>query len=293
MKKRFFLFLISQLVFITLSSYAFNGKSDKQVVIITIDGLRADIVNETHTPNMYKLLKNGSFSLNTSTVSPSITTPAHLSLVTGLTPKNHSVDTNDVDFGKKNFKSSTIFTAASNNGLKTGLIVGKAKLELIRKGSPDTHYEFIEYREKSTKLIKESSIDYITESNPNLVLIHFPEPDLTGHKYNWISLEYMDKVKEVDKSVYSLVRSIEEKNPFNNYLTIITADHGGMGSNHRIENDKVKKIPLIILGNGIKKNNKLIEEIHIYDISPTVLDFLGLDIPPNLDGNIIRNIYID
>ena len=43
----------------------------------------------------------------------------------------------------------------------------------------------------------------------------------------------------------------------------------------------------------IKKNNELDNEIYIYDIGPTVLDFLGFKVPSNLDGRTIENIYID
>ena len=286
-------FLACLFIFSALNSFGDEKLSEKLVIIITVDGLRADIIKKAYSPELFKLLKNSSYSLNTNTVSPSITTPAHLSLVSGLTPENHSVKTNIYFEGVKNFKSKTVFTSASKNGLKSGLIVGKEKLRLLIKGSENTYFEFIEYDNNSVRSIKEAALKYIIDNNPNLVLIHFPEPDLTGHKHNWISEEYLNKVREIDKSVYSMIEKILEKNSYRDFIIIITSDHGGIGNNHRIKNEKIQKIPLIILGKRIKKNNELDNEIYIYDIGPTVLDFLGFKVPSNLDGRTIENIYID
>ena len=293
MKRSIFLFLTCFLLIAALNSSGDEGSSEKQVIIITIDGLRADIINPAYTPKLYRLLKTGSYSLNANTVIPSITTAAHTSLITGLTPDRHSINTNDWKKDIKNFNSETIYTAASENGQLTGLIVGKYKLILLKTGSEDTFFRNIENREDSIKLIRKTALDFIFLAKPNLVLIHFPEPDFTGHEHHWVSEEYLEKVKEVDKSVYSMIKVILKKNTFKDYLIIITSDHGGMGSNHRIKHEKIQKIPLIVLGERIKKNNMLDDQIYIYDISPTVLDFLGLDIPSGLDGNIINDIYID
>ena len=293
MKSIILLFFLFLPLYNNFSAYGLDRQHDKQVIIITIDGLRADIIKEAYTPGLFKLLLSGSYTFDANTVLPSRTLPSHLSLISGLTPVNHSVTTNKWRKEIKKFKSKTIFSTASSNGLKSGIIVGKEKLKPLKTGAESASFEFVKYNDEAVNSIKNRSLDYISNEKPNLVLIHFPEPDLTGHDHHWISDEYLEKVKEVDKSVYSLVQEIIKTNSYKDYLIIITSDHGGIGSSHLIKSDKIQKIPLIILGSRVKKNNMLNDEIYIYDISPTVYDFLGFNIPSNLDGNIINNIYID
>ena len=293
MKKSLSLFYIILMLVTIFSCYGDKGKSDRQVIIITIDGLRADTIKEAYTPGLYSLLQASSYSLNANTVSPPITLPAHLSLISGLTPSNHTVTTNKWEEEIKKFNSKTIFSIASSNGLSSGIIVGKDKLKPLKNGTHNTFFQSVQNNTENVESIKNTALKYINNTKPNLVLIHFPEPDITGHNHNWLSKKYFDQVKEVDKFVYSLVKEIIENNRFNNYLIIITSDHGGIDNNHITDNEKNRKIPLIILGSGVKGNNKLDNEINIYDISPTVHDFLGFNTPSNLDGKIIDNIYID
>lgn len=84
MKKTFFEnFSKCLLAFLIVCTCLARADSEaKLALIITIDGLRPDAISETHTPNLYSLIKLSSYTLNAKTIKPSETIPAHTSLIT-------------------------------------------------------------------------------------------------------------------------------------------------------------------------------------------------------------------
>ena len=77
----------------------------------------------------------------------------------------------------------------------------------------------------------------------------------------------------------------------NNYLLIITADHGGTENSHGSKSKEHMTIPWIAYGNSVKKNYKINRDIKIYDTAPTILHFLNIKIPESLDGEVIIEIF--
>src|SRR6185436_4960331 len=98
------------------------------VVIISIDGLRADALSAERTPNIFALGKRGSYTLNAQTSTFPQTLPNHASMVSGGPPSIHKMTWDDYQAAKPNIAVPTIFTAAQTVGLRTVMVVGKEKL---------------------------------------------------------------------------------------------------------------------------------------------------------------------
>lgn len=90
------------------------------VVLITIDTLRADRVGRGLTPNLDALAARGISYQNVRTTAP-LTLPAHVSIMTGLPPYSHGVRENGVVFDGKHPTLATRFRAA---GYDTAAFVG-------------------------------------------------------------------------------------------------------------------------------------------------------------------------
>ena len=67
---------------------------DKKVILVLIDGLRADAVQICGSDYAERLLKESSYTLNAQTVMPSLTLPCHMSLFHSVDPDRHGVTTN-------------------------------------------------------------------------------------------------------------------------------------------------------------------------------------------------------
>lgn len=103
---------------------------NKYVIVISFDAVsEEDLEFLSKQPNFSKLIKNWALIKNVESVYPSLTYPAHATIVTGKYPKNHGVINNTVlDFKNDNpdwywyrkyIKGDTIFDLAEKSGMKT------------------------------------------------------------------------------------------------------------------------------------------------------------------------------
>src|SRR5690606_34556114 len=56
------------------------------VVVISVDGLRPDAIEKFGAKNIQRLIREGSYSLEATTILPSKTLPSHTSMLTGTEP---------------------------------------------------------------------------------------------------------------------------------------------------------------------------------------------------------------
>ena len=105
------------------------------VLIISVDGLRPDVLLRADTPNMHTLFHNGSFSFWARTTAQSITLPSHVSMLTGVTPEVHAVLWNsDLPFKEPVYPAvPTLFELAKKGQYTTGMAVGKHKFIVFDK----------------------------------------------------------------------------------------------------------------------------------------------------------------
>jgi predicted AlkP superfamily pyrophosphatase or phosphodiesterase len=270
------------------------------VFLVTIDGLRPDAISEKNTPNLTALLLKSSYTLNASTVFPSYTMPSHASLFTGLDVKNHKTTLNDHNKIDKLLNQNkylpidTIFTWGVQKNLRTTFICGKDKLRFLIK--PDAKntiscYDIYWQRDNIIQNITQTVYSTFKSTRNNINFIHYPEPDLSGHINGWMSTKYIESLKKVDSEIQKLTELIQDEMLDKNYLLIITSDHGGTGNSHGSKIKEHMTIPWIAHGNSVKKNHKIKRKIKIYDTAPTILHFLNIEIPDNLDGEAITEIF--
>lgn len=125
-------------------------------------------------------------------------------------------------------------------------------------------------------------------------MVHFRECDEAGHRYGWMSPEYVEAVRVVDQAIGGLMTAIEAEDGFRKTALLVTADHGGSGRGHYRVLDPARRenvqIPWILVGPGIPAGAKLDRVIRTYDTTPTVLALLGLGAPVGIDGKRVREV---
>ena len=135
--------------------------------------------------------------------------------------------------------------------------------------------------EMSTYLIMEKVIGALKSEKYDVIILNFANTDMVGHTGN---LEAAIKaVESVDKALGEIINTIDNING----ILVLTADHG----NCEIMKDEVTKlphtahttnlVPFCIYGLGDIK----IKDGALCDISPTLLDIMGIDKPVEMTGN--------
>src|SRR5918995_285305 len=68
----------------------------KNVLLVSIDGLRPDAIAKFSAPTLQRLIREGRYSLSARTIMPSTTLPSHTSMLSGERPEVHGVSWNNV-----------------------------------------------------------------------------------------------------------------------------------------------------------------------------------------------------
>eukprot|EP00494_Astrolonche_serrata_P027500 UN27763 len=131
-----------------------------------------------------------------------------------------------------------------------------------------------------------------TVENVDIVFIDFDHPDSAGHSYGFTPdiPEYVDAIENVDTYIGLIITALEGRDNYDHeeWLIIITSDHGGNINGHGGQSIEERIIPIILSGNMIDNTN-IPDQTYIVDIVPTIVQFLGHDIECgwNLDGKSI------
>jgi len=107
------------------------------------------------------------------------------------------------------------------------------------------------------------------EEKPDFTIICLGDADAAGHKYGFMSEEYLKAVSES----FDNVKKIRDAYPLHKLMVI--SDRGGHGKEHGVGVDSDITIPVIL--NRICGVKDKIDTATIFDIAPTVARMLGVE----------------
>ena len=251
----------------------------RRVLILSIDGLRPDVISMAPMPNLQKLMQSSAYSLGAQTVYPSVTLVSHASMLTGLCPAKHGVNWNDYIPENGLAEGTDLFDVAHAAGLETWMFVGKKKLKQLTDSTSLTG--FVKGSDRDSELT-----DQLLEEFPEdfgVLFVHFATVDGMGHEYGWLSPEQLSVAFRADESLGRILSELDARNLRNETLVIITADHGGHDTSHGSRMPEDMTIPWFATGPGIRPG-PLATTVHTMDTAATAAFALGLELPSEWDG---------
>ncbi|HEX9924297.1 MAG TPA: ectonucleotide pyrophosphatase/phosphodiesterase [Anaerolineae bacterium] len=260
----------------------------EHVVIISIDGLRPDAMEQAETPILDTLRAAGAYTPRAQAVLPSVTLVNHASMLGGMSPEKHGIywNVNDPDLGKIN--GPTLFSVAHAAGLHTAMVVGKPKFEhLVLPGSVDIY----DYAGFTDGQVVNHALSLIETELPDLLFIHLPDVDSTGHTLGWMSRFQLITIGRTDGFVGDLIAALAAGDYLDQTLLIITSDHGGVDRRHGSDSPEEVTIPWLAVGPGIPAGVILESDIVGYDTAATASYALHLPIPDTWDGRPVLEIF--
>ncbi len=271
-----------------------EGAITRNVVVVSIDGLRPDAIQAFDAQTLKRLMGEGSYTLNARTINPSKTLPSHTSMLTGEPPERHHVLWNNVTTAKADeIELPNIFSVARQHGYTTAAFFSKAKFQPLQR--PGT----LDYSQAPGgwfgKWSGERTINdverYLREAKPNLLFVHISDPDAAGHRSGWMSPDYGRAVRDADGAVARLVKVADSTYGRGNYSLIVTADHGGHDSNHGSDDPRDITIPWIAWGKGVKVGEIDDATVRTMDTASTVLWLMGLTEPTDWAGTPVVGAF--
>jgi predicted AlkP superfamily pyrophosphatase or phosphodiesterase len=246
-------------------------------LIISIDGLRPDLIDLAPMPILSALMQEGAYTLNAQTVHPSATLPAHASMLTGLCPDQHGVNWNDYIPENGYAKGTSIFALAKQAGLYTVMIVNKEKLRQLTPPESTDVYEWI--NDRDVVIAKQAAP--ILKEGFDLAFVHFATTDAMGHVHGWLSPEQLSVVRRADEAIGTLLTALDEAGLREDTLIIVTADHGGHEDFHGTWLPQDMTIPWAVIGPEVTPQY-LTQPVNVTDTAATVA--WALNLPPLPDA---------
>lgn len=264
-----------------------------RVLIISVDGLRPDLLLRAKTPYIHELFEGGCYSFWARTVPHAITLPSHVSMLTGVAPRRHGIEwNNDLELVKPVYsKFPTLFGVAKKAGYTTAMVAGKKKFSALCE--PGTlSWQSIPQTSKSEDAdIAARSVEIIRSHQPQVMVIHLPTVDNVGHARGWGTPEQMAAIEQADGHVGTILAALRAAGVRSETTIILTADHGGAGFTHMADDARARHIPWIINGPGIRKGVDLttyaLLVINTEDTFATACKLLHIPLDPRIDGRLV------
>ena len=248
-----------------------------RVLIISIDGLRPDLIDLAPMPILSALMQEGAYTLNAQTIHPSATLPAHASMLTGLCPDQHGVNWNDYIPENGYAQGTSLFTLAKQAGLYTVMVVNKEKLRQITPPETTDVYEWVNDRDV---VIADQAAPILKEGF-DLAFVHFATTDAMGHVHGWLSPEQLSVVRRADEAIGALLTALDEAGLREDTLIIVTADHGGHDDLHGSRSPQDMTIPWAVIGPEVIPQY-LTQPVNVTDTAATAA--WALNLPPLPDA---------
>lgn len=125
----------------------------------------------------------------------------------------------------------------------------------------------------------------------------FPDLTPTDTTVQTLRAVYLGLATEVDHHIGRVVQFLKDSGQYEDTLLVITADHGEMLGDHHMWGkfsvyDAAYHTPLIIRmpGNDARAGTRIDVPTESIDLMPTILDWVGLDIPNSVDGRSLLSL---
>lgn len=300
------------------TSYPKNNKFQKKnVILIIVDALRADYLNiygykNLTTPFLNSLFKKGDlhkidYAFSTSAAS----FPGILSILRSKSWYNLSLNNFSIYELLKNqgYRTNFILSGDHMNFYDLKSFYGK-NIDYYFDGTDSKKY-FI-----NDDLLLFEGLKKVPHYRviPNFFYFHVMSVHSAGLRHSenikylpanstdFDTLSYRNNYKngilQADTYIKSIFNQLEEKGYLSNSIVVITADHGDSvgergyyNHGHHVYNDEIR-IPILIYDTDKSYNYNETKPAIQPDISATIIDRLGLPIPPSWEGkSLLKNDY--
>lgn len=263
----------------------------RRVVILVLDGLRADLVGDPRFPNLARLSAASATTTDATTVLPSVTAVAMTSLLSGLAPADHGVDSDRFRVPTPRVPMTTLPQAVIAAGLPASGVVRRVPWVLRHTANRIVKALGLErtiFATPNAHVLLQAAAPLLAEQRTGLIVIHWPDCDAIGHAAGWMSLPYLTAVARMDHALGLLLAQLA--GTLHETLLIALADHGGGGriaTHHDSAHPDDCTIPIMLHGAGVVPQ-RLPDGLTLLDVPATALYALGIAVPHTYAGTPIQ-----
>lgn len=306
-----FILLLAAGLVVSAPAAGAAGNRAPNVVVITIDTLRADHLGcygykQIRTPNIDALAGDSARFARAYTPVP-VTLPSHTAIFTGSYPMLSGM--HDFAGNKLSPNQPTLASVLNQNGYATGAVIGSAVLDSrfgLNRGFDFyyDHFDFnrlqesnLEEMERPGNLVADVALDWLSKNSSKKFFLwmhlydpHFPYRPPAPFAAEFKDRPYDGEIAFADAQVGRVIRFLKSKGLYGNTLIILSGDHGESLGEHGEKThgffiyNATLHVPLVIHLPGMKSARTVTDLVSLADLMPTVLEALKADIPSQVQG---------
>lgn len=213
------------------------------LILISIDGFRADYLDRGLTPNLAALAAGGVRAQAMRPAFPSLTFPNHYTLVTGLYPDHHGIVNNrftDPVSGKKFvykdihttsdpmwWGGEPIWIGAERQGKRAATMFWPGSDVAIDGVRPDYWKPFDGKVSADARVAQVLAwLDLPVAQRPDFVTLYFDAVDHVGHDHGPDSPEVNDAIAATDRALGHLLAGLRQRGLADKANLVVVSDHG-------------------------------------------------------------------
>jgi predicted AlkP superfamily pyrophosphatase or phosphodiesterase len=284
--------MLSGLLFGLLALTAFEsfGQDEKvnKVLIIGVDGCRPDALLAAQTPNLDALWKNGAYTFKAQTDEISSSGPAWTAMLTGVWHQKHNVVSNDYkDPDLEHYPHFFHRIREEKPDLACYSVANWGPLHKILQEGDATYSA-----SASNDARVASNVAAILKSKEvDVMFVQLDEVDHAGHTHDYTveSEKYLKAIEKMDRQVGKMVNALDQRPNLDqeNWLIILSADHGGSNFGHGKNIPEHTTIFFIVSGESSTRG-EITGKVGVVDVAVTALKHLGIPAKEawDLDGSV-------
>lgn len=301
MKRFYYLFLFVISFFMILPFSAYSRSKAKRVVLISLDGISVPGFKDANTPNLDALLAEGSLSLSTRVVMPSVTLPNWTSHLTGSGPEQHGVVDNGWQIDKKKFPAveadekgyyPSVFEVMKKNVPECKIAFYYNWVNLIYPYN-NKYFDEVSFLENDGYIENyEKAFNFILNNKdfPTLVFLYSVHTDHAGHSHKWMSDEYIKSIEDADVQIGMFLDKMKKEGLYEDTYFFFLSDHGGIEYGHGGVSVDEMIVPWGIVGPKVKKG--IIDEPNnTVNTASTILYLFDVKQPLSWTGEIVKSVF--
>ena len=267
----------------------------RRVIVLVLDGLRADLVGDPRFPNLIALRDASAHTLDAITVLPSVTAAAMTSLLSGVAPADHGVDSDRFRVPDPARGLRAVPQVVADAGLPTLGVVRQVPWlirPLVRRIVATLGLATARFASANAHSLLSAALPALRTQRDGFMIIHWPDCDAIGHRDGWMSPAYLAAVGRMDHALGMLRDELTSTR--DDTLLIALADHGGGGrvpTHHDSAHPLDCTIPIFLDGAGVLPQ-ELGSGHSLLDVPATVLWALGLAVPAQYAGTPIMVAFM-
>lgn len=283
------------LVSLQAASLAQADEPTRKVLIVGVDGMRADALDVARTPVLDGLRQEGCWTDQALTGVVTVSGPGWSSLLTGVWMDKHGCRSNSFKdvrydryphfFARLKERRPQAFTAS---------IVDWLPIDRLILGETGADFRFAhDYEDDGDTKMVAKAVEVLRDHDPDAVFVYLADLDSTGHGYGFHPgvPRYVAELEEIDGQVGQILAALRGRESYSreDWLIIVSTDHGGtIDGSHGANIPEHRRIPVIFSGPSAARG-RLHTTVNQVDIPVTALAHLGVEPDPawGLDGRAV------